>query len=429
MQTLSVTERYNKLFSELEDCDEDEQKEKIEKMNEVMDEMHEEELESVVTAEVFNGIYTMIEEKKLTLENSFLLLKHVGSSNALKSMSVYGFGNSSLGERFEEMIVEEEKKKEKRNEKLLIDLCECYLMLKDKFLFNLLSICVSCLLEVGLNKGEKEGDGNEVETSLLTLSSVGMLTKIPEELYLSEIKGIIQHHQDHHNLTPLAYQSAWQFLVNRLFLNGVLEKVMTDELHFVKKAKREMEEQSKCVDWKRKEEERGGKGVKEGIVLRRWLFTLFDFFFSCHLWDDEYSELVCCIVRVFLSAKDNHRKYSMRCIDLLKAASEKRAVKIGGLLKGGADDAVLEGIQQPTMDYEMAYDCLRFFMNVCDRLKSKDDEAGEAKGKGLKRKVVEKMEEEGYEDAITSFHEMIPFLNDEFCCELSLSIDDYFVNI
>ncbi|KAH7832628.1 uncharacterized protein MONOS_13803 [Monocercomonoides exilis] len=233
-------------------------------MNEAMDEMDEEELECVVTAEVFNGIFEMIEEKKLTLENAFLLLKHIGSSNALKSMSVCGFGNSSLGERFEEMIVEEEKKKEKRNEKFLTDLCECHLMLKDKFLFNLLSICVSCLLKVGLSKEEKEGDGKEVETSLLTLSSVGMLTKIPEELYLSEMKEIIQHHQEHHNLTPLAHQSAWQFLMNRLFFNGVLEKVMTDELHFVKEASREMDELSKCVDWKRKEEKRGGKRRKGG---------------------------------------------------------------------------------------------------------------------------------------------------------------------
>ncbi|KAH7832662.1 uncharacterized protein MONOS_3985 [Monocercomonoides exilis] len=339
MQTVSVTERYNKLFSELEDCNEDEQKEKIEKMNEVMDEMDEEELECVVTAEVFNGIFEMIEEKKLTLENAFLLLKHIGSSNALKSMN-----------------------------------------------------------------------------------------KIPEELYLSEMKEIIQHHQDHHNLTPLAYQSAWQFLMNRLFLNGVLEKVMTDELHFVKEAKREMEELAKCVDWKRKEEKRGGKGVKEGIVLRRWLFTLFDFFFSCHLWDDEYSELVCCVVRVFRSAKDNHRKYSMKCIDLLKAASEKRAVKIGGLLKGGADDAVLEGIRLPTMDYEMAYDCLRFIMNISGRLKSKDDEAGEAKGEGLKRKVVEKMEEEGYEDVIASFHVIIPFLKTNSYYFLPKHYGDYLIN-
>ncbi|KAH7832763.1 uncharacterized protein MONOS_6920 [Monocercomonoides exilis] len=312
------------------------------------------------------------------------------------------------------MIAEEEKKKEGKSMKLLTDLYECYLLLSNQFDSELTLICVSCLLKVASNKDKNEETKEEVEMALLALRRIDTFHKIDEELYLNEIKEIILHHQEHRNLTQLAYHYAWEFLFYRTFHERSLVLVIANELHFVGEAVRELEELMKCVDWKREKEEDREKEKKEKIVKLRWLRIMEFFFFSCHLWNDEYSELVCCIVRMFRSAKYNNRKYSMKCIDLLKAASEKRAVKIGGLLKGGADDAVLEGIRQPTMDYEMAYDCLRFFMNVSGRLKSKDDETDEAKRKGLKRKVVEKMEKEGFEDVVVSFLEIFDFLRQKY---------------
>ncbi|KAH7814923.1 uncharacterized protein MONOS_11123 [Monocercomonoides exilis] len=74
----------------------------------------------------------------------------------------------------------------------------------------LLSICVPRLLNVALEKKENEEAQKEVENALVALSSVWMMNKKTKKMCSNDIKEIIQYHQENHNLTRLAYQSAWQ---------------------------------------------------------------------------------------------------------------------------------------------------------------------------------------------------------------------------
>ncbi|KAH7832667.1 uncharacterized protein MONOS_16893 [Monocercomonoides exilis] len=399
-------------------------------MNEVIEEMDEEGLESVVTAEVFNGIYTMIEEKKVTMKNILLLLKHVGCCKVLKRVFIDEFEVTSLNKRFEKMIIDEnEKKKDEKNEKLLTDLCECYLLLNEEFPSELLSICVRCILKEALNKEENEKAQKEVEMALLALSKCFYFGKLDKELYLGEIKEIVQYHQEHHNLTRLAYQSAWKLLMSRFYFNKSLEDEIVNELHFVRETRRELEELSKCVDWKRKKVERE-KETKEVIVLMKWLQLLEFFFRFCSFWNEEFVGLFGNVVQLFRASSGNHREIRGECIDFFRAAAENKIMKVEGLLKGRAIDVMMEEIQQPTLDDANAFRILRFFLIISERLKKKEIfETDEAKRKATKRKIFEKLEEEGCEDTFTSLYGEISFINDKCHDALSLTISEYFVII
>ncbi|KAH7827954.1 uncharacterized protein MONOS_18578 [Monocercomonoides exilis] len=172
VQELSLTDKFSKLFSLLEHCNEDEQRKKIGEMNEIIDGMNKEEFLYVFTTELFNKMDKMIEENKLTIENSILLTKYVGYCYVLKNMWSSGFNHSELRRRFERMILEEEKKKEEKNENLLVGLCESYLSLKNLLSSELLSICIYYLLKAALNKEESEEAQKDVEMVLLALSNI-----------------------------------------------------------------------------------------------------------------------------------------------------------------------------------------------------------------------------------------------------------------
>ncbi|KAH7819373.1 uncharacterized protein MONOS_17943 [Monocercomonoides exilis] len=421
------------LLAELERCNEDAQKQKIEEMNEIINGMNKEEFRSVFTVELFNRIDQMIEEKKLTLENAILLTKNIGYHNVIVNLFQFDFNMSSLRFRIEKMIAEEEKKKEGENEKLLVGLCECYFILSFNFTSEMLSICVPCLLKAALNKEESEEARKEVEMALLALSSMGVRRIAEQELYFQEIKEIIQYHQEHRNLTRLAYQSAMQFLMFRIFYERSLEEVFMNELHFVREAARELDELTKCVDWERKEGENEirRKDTKEELIILRWIRTLIRYFSNCTMWKEEFAGLINSIVQLFRAAKDNHREIGSQCVNILRRAVEYRTVGVDGLLKGGAVEAVLEEIQRQTVDDGMLFDCLQFFLNISRRLKEKEkDEKEEDERKEMKRKVFEKLEEEGYEDTITIIHEMFDFQNGKknYNGKISLDISDYFVN-
>ncbi|KAH7822115.1 uncharacterized protein MONOS_18638 [Monocercomonoides exilis] len=354
----------------------------------------------------------------------------MGYCNALLNIKYFGFLYSSLKRRFREMIDDEEKKKEKRNEKLLTELCECYLLLNIGASSQLISVCVPCLLKAALKKDENEEAQKEVEMALLALSCIFSHYKIEKDLYLNEMKEIIQYHEKRHNLTRLAYQSAWQFLIILSFSTNYMFDVIVDEMNFVGEAKRELEELAKCVDWKREKEEKiKGKGRKEELVFQRWLQMFESFFVACNLWNKECSGLIESIVQVFLVSRDNHSEICILCVNLFETAAENRAVKLDALLKSGAIDAVFEEFLRPASNERMAFEFIYFFQLISMRLKEeKDDEMEEAKRKELKRKIFEKMEEEGYEDIITTFYEIIDFLNKKYFSELSLRISDYLVN-
>eukprot|EP00770_Monocercomonoides_exilis_P004429 MONOS_4409.1-p1 / transcript=MONOS_4409.1 / gene=MONOS_4409 / organism=Monocercomonoides_exilis_PA203 / gene_product=unspecified product / transcript_product=unspecified product / location=Mono_scaffold00117:45117-46303(-) / protein_length=375 / sequence_SO=supercontig / SO=protein_coding / is_pseudo=false len=374
----------------------------------------------------------MIEKEKLSLEDAILLLKQSGYCKELKCFNDYAFSESLLSDRFQKMIFDEnEKKKEEKNEKRLIDLCECFaLLFEEPVSEELLFIIMPCLLKVASKKEENEEIQKEAEMALLALSNVYTYYEIRRKLYLNEIKAIIRYHQEHHNLTRLAFQSAWQFLINRFFTNISLEEVIMNELHFSKEAARELEDLSKSVDWKRKEEGKGENEAKEVLVIERWLNVIDFYFDSCRSWNRELVGLFCSIVQVFQASRDNYPYTSSQCLCSLRRAAEKRNVEIDGLLKSGAIGAVVEEIQQPTINDDIMWNGLLFFLSISERLKEKTDgETTETKRKELKRKIFEKMEEDGYEDVIAGFHKVFDFLRIQYHYKLSLDFSDYIVNI
>ncbi|KAH7831077.1 uncharacterized protein MONOS_12109 [Monocercomonoides exilis] len=115
----------------------------------------------------------------------------------------------------------------------------------------------------------------------MALSRICPSEIIRKELYFYEIKEIILYHQKHINLTQLAYQSAWKFLIGMLRKDGSLEEVIVNELHFVREAKRELEELSKSVDWKKKGKER--RKANQVATIGRWIDLLKYYFDFCIL--------------------------------------------------------------------------------------------------------------------------------------------------
>ncbi|KAH7817432.1 uncharacterized protein MONOS_8845 [Monocercomonoides exilis] len=430
--TAARTEQFSKLFCELERCNEDEQMQKIEEINKLVEKMNKEEFESIFTEELFNKIHQMIEEEKMSLENAILLLKHFGYNKAKKSFLDYAFSVSFLSDRFEKMLVDEDRKNEEKNEKLLADICECYLLLCQKSIPDeLLSIAVPCLLKFASKKKGNEEAQKEVEVALLALSNIVMWKIIEQKLYLKEIKEIIEYHQEHHNLTQLAYQSAWQFLIYRFIEDKSLEGMIVNELHFVEEARRKLEELTRFIDRKKeKEEDKKGKDTKEELIILRWIQTLNRYFLDCTMWNEDFIEHLYGIVQLFRAAKDNHREIGNEYLETLRFASINRYMTIDGLLKSGAINLFLEEMKQSTLDDDITWSCLHFYLNISERLKEKKkNEMEEAERKVLKRKIFERMEEDGFEDEIASLYGFMSFQNEKHLEGFSLNISDYFVNV
>eukprot|EP00770_Monocercomonoides_exilis_P009810 MONOS_9762.1-p1 / transcript=MONOS_9762.1 / gene=MONOS_9762 / organism=Monocercomonoides_exilis_PA203 / gene_product=unspecified product / transcript_product=unspecified product / location=Mono_scaffold00415:51914-53366(-) / protein_length=400 / sequence_SO=supercontig / SO=protein_coding / is_pseudo=false len=395
-----------------------------------MDDMDREELNSVLMKELFNKINKMMEEEKISIGNSILLLKSVGYCRVLKYLYSTRFDESLLRERFEKMINDEnEKKKEEKDEKLLDDLCECFLLLHENISREFASICARYLLKVALKREESDDIQSEVEMALLTLSKIDFEVNVEKELYLKEIKEIIKYQKEHHNLTRLAYQSAWQFFLHRLVSDGSLEEEIENELDFVKEATRELEELSNGVDWKKKEKT---KKEKENIfVIERWcdaINKLIDVERSLNV--EEYIKLIRCLVALCRAARGNEQEIMEGCMNAFQFMSFSETVGVGVFLKEGVVDLVSEEMKGQTWkDFSVSY-CLRFFERLSNGLKRKTDyEDKEKERKETKRRMFEKMEEEGYEGFITSAYEIIPFMNESYFSHLPFLIEDYVVNL
>ncbi|KAH7819561.1 uncharacterized protein MONOS_18658 [Monocercomonoides exilis] len=236
--TKSLTE----LFKGLEGYDDDEQRKNVIEMNRMIEEMVRIELYYAFTIEQFDKISEMIDERKDSISYALFTLKCIGYFKELENTWDQSFDGHSLEEKYEKMIIGENLKKKWKNENLLISLCECYIVLTGGFNSDILLICVPCLLKVALRKEEDEETQKEVEMALLALSNIGTHYPIDQELYLNELKEIIKHHQEHHNLTRFAYQSAWKFLMYRLDNGRSLEDMITKELHFTREETKELEE-------------------------------------------------------------------------------------------------------------------------------------------------------------------------------------------
>ncbi|KAH7828836.1 uncharacterized protein MONOS_6160 [Monocercomonoides exilis] len=287
------------------------------------------------------------------------------------------------------------------DEKLLADLCECYLLLTCWHPYGFIStICILCLLKVASNKEESDEVKHEVEMALLALSNSGYY-EVPKELHLNEIKEIILHHQEHQNLTRLAYQRAWEFMIIRLYWDNSLKEVIVNELHFGRESTKELEELMKCVDWNKNFKEMSKEEANEVLLITGWMKTIKLYFDLCGLRNEEFVGLIGSIVQVLRASRCNNGEIYVECIHSISKAAINRAVKVDDLLKGGAINAILEEIHRSTLDDEIAIECLRFFIDISRRLKDKEkDEKEDAKRKKTKRKVFEWMEEEGYEDCV-----------------------------
>ncbi|KAH7820299.1 uncharacterized protein MONOS_6273 [Monocercomonoides exilis] len=423
----SGTERVNEMFYDLAHCNEDKQKQIIEEMNKQFDDVILKNNYFPFTKELFNKIDKMIEDKKLSMENTVILLKCIGYCNALKNMDV-DFYFSELRERVEKMIIEKDKEKEEKDEKFLIEICECYLFLNDISHSKLLSICVPRLLKAASKKEENEEAQKGVEMALLALSSIHFFEYVKKELFLDEISEIIQSNQEHRNLTHLAYQSAWRFFLYRFIHDQELKDVVVDELFFVEEATKELKELTRSVNWKAGEGE--GKETKEEQIIIIWLNTLINCYDICELCCEGNAELVACVVTLCRASNVHCSEICHRAINLLGAMISRKSACVSDIVGKGAFDVVLEKIQQPTLDYNITRRCLEFLWNFSDRLR---DEAGhkadEANFEMLKRKILEKLEEEGYEDITRSFREVSPFFDEGYGTFLNDSDVNFFVNI
>ncbi|KAH7827080.1 uncharacterized protein MONOS_17352 [Monocercomonoides exilis] len=83
---------------------------------------------------------------------------------------------------------------------------------KNLFLRNFFQL-VCLALKATLNKQEDKKTQKEVEIALLSLSCLRKGNEIKKKKYLEKITEIIKCHQEHRNLTQLAYQSAWNLLI------------------------------------------------------------------------------------------------------------------------------------------------------------------------------------------------------------------------
>ncbi|KAH7826713.1 uncharacterized protein MONOS_10554 [Monocercomonoides exilis] len=267
-------------------------------------------------------------------------------------------------------------------------------------------ICVTCLMKVALNKKENEETLKEVEMALLALSNIGNLTIVWKEQYLNEIKEIILYHQEHHNLTRLAYQSAWQFLLNRYATDISLEDIIVNELHFAREVTRELDGLSKCVDWK--ETESKMKGKNEEMMVRRWVKMAELLFYGLQSWKEEFIGLICCIVGIYRASRESGIEMYENCISIFWNLVGHKNVGLDAFFKGGVFDLISEEIRRTTENDYVACDCLKFYREISKRVMDKEnDEIEEAERKEAKRKTFEYLEEEGYEDIITSFFETI----------------------
>eukprot|EP00770_Monocercomonoides_exilis_P012442 MONOS_12386.1-p1 / transcript=MONOS_12386.1 / gene=MONOS_12386 / organism=Monocercomonoides_exilis_PA203 / gene_product=unspecified product / transcript_product=unspecified product / location=Mono_scaffold00682:11407-12650(+) / protein_length=290 / sequence_SO=supercontig / SO=protein_coding / is_pseudo=false len=281
------------------------------------------------------------------------------------------------------------------------------------------------LLKAALIKNESEEARKEVEIALFALSSIDDYYKIEKKLYLEEMKEIIQYHQNNRNLSCLAYQSAWQFLIYRLLNDRHLEDNIVDATHFVREAARELKELTKCVDWKRKEEVT--KRKKEQKAIMRWICTIKEPFREFDLWNEDVVGLICSIVELCRAARENEGGTFDNCISLFYSMATMLSVNVDALLEGGAFDLLMEEIQGLSFEDSFVWCYLGIFMEISKRLKEKTNGAiVKRERKASKERLCEKLEEEGYEDIITSFREIIDFIDLGFH-NLSLEISDYFI--
>ncbi|KAH7818909.1 uncharacterized protein MONOS_1718 [Monocercomonoides exilis] len=138
------------------------------------------------------------------------------------------------------------------------------------------------------------------------------------------------------------------------------------------------------------------------------------------------------LVKLGRSTRDSQRDVFERvfAIFLMMIRYQPTLAVVYDLLKGGVFDLISDEMQKRTFEDVIARNCFEFLLALSKRLDIEyDDEGEEMKRKATKKEVFEKMEEEGYEDIITSYCEALLDLYENYYTELSLIISDYFIYV
>ncbi|KAH7831007.1 uncharacterized protein MONOS_18546 [Monocercomonoides exilis] len=422
----SISEKHFELLDELKRSVITGQIAKINELSKMTSKMNEKDLDLVFTEETFNKIDQMIEEKKISIENMCLLLKQMGYCKILKTNWNNSYVFSSLSLRIERMIFDEDKKKEEKNVNLLVDLSECYLFLTNGLSKELLLICIPCLLKIALKKEENEEAQKEVEMALLALSNAGY-REVRNSLFVDKIKEIIQYHQNHRNLTHLAYQSAWKFLKDRFYSSRKLINDLMNSLHFIEEATKELDELSKNMNWKKKDKDENE--MKVIWTIRRWFSLIYSYFYRGEFRGKQQTRVISCILRINKAAKDDCDEISINWLDLFRAMLTNGTVGVSELWRCGVGNFVLDEIIKSTLKFSGLCYCLQFFhtLSKCMRkIKNISDE--KSKAIEIKREIFEMLEEEDYEDVIVTFYGYFPFISD-YGRDFSGQITDFLVNV
>eukprot|EP00770_Monocercomonoides_exilis_P006837 MONOS_6800.1-p1 / transcript=MONOS_6800.1 / gene=MONOS_6800 / organism=Monocercomonoides_exilis_PA203 / gene_product=unspecified product / transcript_product=unspecified product / location=Mono_scaffold00221:55407-56134(-) / protein_length=219 / sequence_SO=supercontig / SO=protein_coding / is_pseudo=false len=203
----------------------------------------------------------------------------------------------------------------------------------------------------------------------MALCNVGILVEVEKDFHQKEITEIIEYHQEHRNLTHLAYQLAWSFLIDRFFRDESLEALISDKLHFTREATQELEEMSKRVDWKAKGKTEENKRMKEVNIMLKWICTINVFFVSFQMWKEEYFGLIDYFISLCRSSRAYEQRISGKCMVLFRRAIELNDVSVYDLLKRGVFKQISEEIYLKTMNDTTARMCLESFFDLSKRLK------------------------------------------------------------
>ncbi|KAH7819056.1 uncharacterized protein MONOS_17952 [Monocercomonoides exilis] len=390
------------MLSELNECSIKEQKPKIEEMNALVKKMNVEEFKSIYKIDMLNKIDAMIEEKKLTWENAIILLKQIGYYKTLNDVYKARFDRSLLIERIKKKVIEEWKKNDEKEEKLVVDLCECFILLI-RYIDNIPTevdpTCLPCILKTASNKEESEKAQHEVEMALLALTKI--YDSEEEELHINPIKEIIKQHQRKRYLTHLGYQSAWELISERAHWRQRNDKAILNELNFISEAVKELEELSMHVDWEKIEE--SGNKTKEECVIRKWVNMLYIYFFQYKLWNKEHGKAIDCLSKICKAARERNKSIIIGCIQTFEEMTRVPSVNVEALIRCGSVNFAIGEIQKFSFYDNVIRTCLEYIASIKCLLLESLKENREMK-RTLIRETFEMFEEEGFEDMTMSIY-------------------------
>ncbi|KAH7824606.1 uncharacterized protein MONOS_17494 [Monocercomonoides exilis] len=237
------------------------------------------------------------------------------------------------------------------------------------------------------------------------------------------LKLIIKNHQQCNNLTHYAYQLAWNCFLKRLRDKRKIEAEIANDLHFVEEMTRELGELLQCVDWREKDMKL--YEMKEVSIILNWINS-YESLFDWKLPEEEVTVgLVERFFELYREAKDNHRKIAIACVEILQKMIDKETVNIGVMMRLRIEDIIIGEIRQHILDDMHTVNCAKMNLTVSERLKVNfKKKNANTFLKMLYTKYIEKLEEEGYEDAIISLQGM---LHQKKFRNLSKNPCDYFV--